>query len=203
MKSAAIISAGLCRDSSSERKRPAEITVRDALPGDAERLLEIYAYYVENTAVSFEYVPPSLPEFQARMKSTVKKYPYLVIEKDGEIRGYAYAGAFSGRAAYDRSCENTIYIDRAARGCGLGRIIYEALEERLKKTGVLNMYACIAYPEAADEYLTPDSAEFHRRMGYVKVGEFHKCGYKFGRWYNIIWVEKLIGEHLPAQAIVL
>jgi phosphinothricin acetyltransferase len=91
------------------------ITVRDATPGDAERILEIYAYYVENTAITFEYTVPTLAEFQERMTCTMKKYPYIVIEKDGVIEGYAYASAFVGRAAYDWSCEMTVYLDQKVR----------------------------------------------------------------------------------------
>lgn len=171
------------------------VTIRDAELKDAGYLLEIYSYYVEKTAVSFEYDTPTLPEFQERMKNTMKNYPYLVAEKDGVVSGYAYAGPFVGRAAYNHSCEMTIYLDRTARKCGMGRKLYEALEERLKARGILNLYACIGYPEKEDEYLNRNSAEFHAHMGYTKVGEFHKCGYKFGRWYDMIWMEKMIGGH--------
>ena len=169
--------------------------IRSAKTADAERLLEIYDYYVKNTAITFEYDTPSTEEFTARMEHTMERYPYLVIEADGRIEGYAYAGVFKDRAAYDRSCETTIYIDRYVRKNGMGRMLYEALEEKLKAMGILNLYACIAYPDTEDEYLTRNSAEFHEHLGYSKVGEFHKCGYKFGRWYNMIWMEKMIGEH--------
>lgn len=74
-------------------------------------------------------------------------------------------------------------------------MLYGALEEKLKARGIENMYACIGYPDVEDEYLTKNSAEFHEHMGYSKVGEFHKCGYNFGRWINTIWMEKIIGEH--------
>ena len=171
------------------------IEVRNAVLQDAGRLLEIYDYYVRNTAITFEYETPSQEEFAARMEHTMQRYPYLVIEEDGRVEGYAYAGIFKDRAAYDWSCEMTIYIDHNAGKRGLGRRLYEALEEDLKKVGILNLYACIGYPETEDEYLTKNSAEFHAHLGYITVGEFHKCGYKFGRWYNMIWMEKIIGEH--------
>ena len=169
--------------------------IRSARVEDAERLLEIYAYYVRNTAITFEYDVPSLAEFQTRIRDTLKRYPYLVIEENGKIMGYAYAGVFKGRAAYDWSCEMTIYLDRAARGRGLGRKLYAALEAVLKEMGMLNLYACIAYPEIEDAYLTRNSPEFHARLGYATVGRFHRCGYKFGRWYDMIWMDKIIGEH--------
>ena len=170
--------------------------IREATPEDAERLLEIYAYYVTDTAITFEYEVPSVEDFRSRIDATLKQHPYLVLEQDGRILGYAYAGAFVGRAAYSHSCEMTIYLDHMIRGQGFGRILYEALEAKLKQAGILNLYACIGDPLTEDEYLTKNSERFHSHLGYRKVGEFHKCGYKFGRWYNMIWMEKIIGEHL-------
>ena len=176
------------------------ITIRDANLEDAKRILEIYNYYVKNTAITFEYETPTLEEFQKRMEKTMQRYPYLVIEKDGRIEGYAYAGSFVGRAAYDWSCEMTIYLDNRAHKCGLGRKLYEALEQNLRQMGILNLYACIGYPETQDEYLSNNSANFHEHLGYVKVGEFHNCGYKFDRWYHMIWMEKIIGNHTNSQS---
>ena len=145
------------------------ITVRDAKIEDAARILEIYAYYVEHTVISFEWDVPSLEEFENRMRDIMKKYPYLVIERDGKIEGYAYAHPFVGRAAYDWSSELTIYLDHDARKGGLGRRLYEELADRLKKMGILNLYACIGYPQVEDEYLTKNSAEFHAHLGFELV----------------------------------
>lgn len=175
------------------------ITLRDATVDDAERILEIYSYYVENTAITFEYDTPSLDEFKERIRKTKERYPYLVVMDDGEIKGYTYAGPFVNRAAYDRSCEVTIYVERNAGKRGLGRKLYEALEHELKNMGITNMYARIGYPDKCDEYLTTNSADFHEHLGFEKVAEFHKCGYKFDRWYNVICVEKIIGEHSSKQ----
>ena len=124
---------------------------------------------------------------------------WSVTEEDGAALGYAYAGPFKGRAAYDWSCEISIYLDPAARGRGLGRALYEALERALQAMGVQNVYACIAYPEAEDEYLTRASADFHARMGLALAGRYRQCGRKFGRWYDMVWMEKLIGEHVADQ----
>lgn len=179
------------------------IAVRNATIEDVERILEIYDYYVKNTAITFEYDTPSLDEFKVRMERIMQRYPYLVILKDGHIAGYAYAGAFIDRAAYDWSCEMTIYLDHDAQKCGMGRIIYEALEKALLDMGITNLYACIGYPESDDEYLTTNSADFHAHLGFVEVGKFHKCGYKFGRWYHMIWMEKIIGKHeMEHQSII-
>lgn len=176
-----------------------KITIRDAELRDAGRILEIYTYYVKNTAITFEYDVPSLDEFRARMSNTMKKYPYLVIEQSGVICGYAYAGVFKARAAYDWACEMTVYIAHDWLKLGLGRKIYEALEAALEKMGILNLYACVAYPQCDDEYLTDNSYKFHEHLGFAKTGEFHKCGYKFGRWYDMVWMEKFIGEHNSDQ----
>ena len=124
-----------------------------------------------------------------------KKYPYLVAERDGEILGYSYAHEFYGRAAYDWCVETTIYVKMDCKGQGIGKLLYQQLEELLKQMNIINLNSCIAYTEEEDEYLTNQSESFHRHFGYQLVGRFHKCGYKFDRWYDMIWMEKMIGEH--------
>ena len=166
--------------------------IRSATPDDAARLLEIYGYYVERTAISFELETPSLAEFRERIEKTLARYPHLVAEEDGAIVGYAYAGVFKARAAYDHCVELTIYLDRNVRRRGLGRKLYEALEAELQKRGFRNLYACIGYPVEEDEYLTRNSADFHAHLGFTEVGRFHACGYKFGRYYDMIWMEKCL-----------
>ncbi|MDD6666887.1 MAG: GNAT family N-acetyltransferase [Lachnospiraceae bacterium] len=172
-----------------------EIQIRPASPEDAADLLEIYRYYVEKTAITFEWETPSLDEFRGRIEKTLERYPYLVAEEEGKILGYAYAGPYYGRKAYDWSVEVTVYLARNARHKGLGRKLYMALEDALHKMHVLNAYACIAYPRTEDETLTRNSADFHARMGYRLIGTFRDCGYKFGRWYDMIWMEKMLGPH--------
>lgn len=171
------------------------IEIRTATVDDAGAILDVYRYYVENTAISFEYETPSVFEFKRRIENTLKKYPYLVAVHNGMIEGYAYAGAFIWRPAYDWSAEATIYVAKDARRCGIGRKLYEALEQQLKNKGILNLYACIGYPEEDDEYLTKNSAQFHEHLGFKMAGRFYKCGRKFDRWYDMIWMEKIIGEH--------
>ena len=174
-------------------------TIRNATTSDAGRLLEIYGWYVENTAVSFEYDVPTPEAFRWRIENTLRRYPYLVIEDGGRAMGYAYAGAFKGRAAYDWSCEVSVYVDRNARRQGFGKCLYGALEAALRDMGITNLYACIAVPETEDEYLTLDSVRFHARMGYREAGHYRQCAQKFGRWYDMVWMEKFIGEHRPNQ----
>lgn len=169
--------------------------IRYATVADAEKLLEIYSHYVLNTAISFEYAVPTVNEFRERINTTLSKYPYLVLEENGEILGYSYAGPFKTREAYKYSVENTIYLKKGLQKKGYGRILLEALEKELSDKGFTNANACIAYTENDDEYLNKNSMEFHAHMGYRLVGTFHKCAYKFGRWYDMIWMEKFVGEH--------
>ncbi|MCI6378669.1 MAG: GNAT family N-acetyltransferase [Clostridiales bacterium] len=175
------------------------MNIRIVTPADAERLLSIYAPYVTQTAITFEYDVPSVNEFAQRIASTLRKYPYLAAEQDGKLLGYAYAGCFHARAAYDWAVETSIYVDWEAKGKGVGGRLHRALENVLRKQGILNMNACIAYPETEDAYLTKNSVEFHAHMGYRWVGRFRQCGYKFGRWYDMVWMEKHIGEHCGNQ----
>lgn len=179
-----------------------EIMIRTATSDDAGEILGIYAPYVENTAITFEYEVPSKEEFTKRITHTLKRYPYIVAEKDGRMIGYAYAGPYKEREAYSWAVEMSVYIRQDMRGCGAGRILYEEMEEGLKEQGIANLNACIAFPDKNDEYLTDASVRFHEKLGYSMVGKFHKVGYKFGRWYDMVWMEKLIGEHVPDQTAV-
>ena len=176
-----------------------KITIRTAQLSDASEILKIYTPYVENTAITFEYEVPSTKEFEGRIASTLEKYPYIVAIKEGKIVGYAYAGAFKSRAAYDWGVEMTVYVDGNLKRMGIGRILYEKIEAILGAQGILNVNACIGYPEKEDEHLTWDSVKFHDKLGYKKIGHFHECGYKFNRWYDMVWMEKLIGEHTNHQ----
>lgn len=171
------------------------IKIRKVNDNDLSRLVEIYDYYVKNTAITFDYETPTVEEFKLKVNTIKAKYPYLVIENNNKIVGYAYAYIFKDRRAYDHSCEVTIYIDNKCKKSGYGKLLYQALEEELEKIGITNLYACIGYPvDKDDEYLTTNSADFHSHMGYTTVGRFHKCGYKFNKWYDMIFMEKIINS---------
>ncbi len=171
------------------------ITIRSAALEDAEGILKIFSYYIRNTAIAFDCTVPDTEEFRERMAQILRHYPYLAACRNGKIVGYAYARAFVGREAYRHSAELTIYLSPEEKGHGTGRKLYEALEKALSAMGVLNLYACIGDPVKEDEYLTHNSEQFHAHLGFHKVGTFYKCGRKFNRWYNMIWMEKLIGTH--------
>lgn len=176
--------------------------IRVAREQDAEALRQIYGYYVENTAVSFEYETPTEEDFRERIRTVLLTHPYLVYEEDGVLLGYAYAHPLITRAACDWSVEVSIYLHKDARGKGIGRALYEALERALKAQNIVNLEVSIAATEREDGHLTRDSLYFHEKMGYRTVGKFTNCGYKFGKWYDLIWMEKTIGTHetkMPAM----
>ena len=167
-----------------------------ATVADAPALREIYLPYVRTTAVTFELTDPSLEEFSERVRTTLERYPYIVAVDEGEIVGFAYAKAFRPRAAYLHSIETSIYMRMDYRGKGVGRRLYETLAKLLMLQNVYNMEACIAHCEPADEYVPATSRLFHERLGFRLVGKFTKCGHKFGRWYDMIWMEKILGDHI-------
>lgn len=178
------------------------IHIRPAVPDDAAALVQLYAPYVTDTAITFEYDVPSVAEFAERIATTLMTYPYLVAEQGRQIVGYVYAGPFHARPAYDWAVETSIYVSRAHEHQGIGRQLHDALEMALQAQGILNLNACIAYPVVEDEYLTRNSVDFHAHLGYQWIGEFHQCGYKFQRWYNMVWMEKIIGKHMAQQPAV-
>lgn len=169
--------------------------IRIATEDDAKELLNIYGYYIENTAITFEYTIPSEEEFQERIRETLKKYPYLVYEEEKKILGYAYVGAFNKRAAARWMAETSVYVRKDAVNKGIGKVLYEELEKILKGQNIIKLIACIADTEAEDKYVPKKSVEFHRHMGYQIVGKIQNGGYKFGKWYDLIYMEKEIGKY--------
>lgn len=159
------------------------MNIRFATPSDAATLLAIYAPYVENTAITFEYEVPTIEDFANRIEKTLEKYLYLVAEEDGLILGYAYASTYYGRAAYDWAVELSVYVSQDARGKGVGSMLYDALEEMLEQMGYIHFLACISLPNEA-------SLALHRKRGYQQVAHFPKIGYKFNHWHDIVWLQK-------------
>ena len=164
--------------------------IRDVQKEDSERLVEIYSYYVLNTAVSFEYEVPTVEEFRQRIKKITSKYPYLVCLKDNKIVGYVYAGEYSSRSAYSWTAAMSIYVDKDYRRQGIGSAMYKAIEPRLKDMGIINLLAGTAYCDTEDEYLTHASSSFHMSQGYSEAAHFKNIGKKFDRWYDLKWCQK-------------
>ena len=180
------------------------VRLRIASPGDAAGIAAIYRPYVEQTAVTFEYLPPSSSEMAERIARTLARYPYLVAESaaDGSLLGYAYAGPYYGRAAYGWCCESSLYLRQGLSRQGLGTLLSAALEGALALQGLLSVYACIAVADSADRclpdpYLPGASVPFHEARGFRQIGAFPQCGFKFGRWYGVVWMEKRLGPRTP------
>jgi len=180
------------------------ITLRPVTGKDAAEILAIYAPYIENTAITFEYDVPSLAQFEKRIHGITAGFPYLAAVQEGRIIGYAYAKAYHERAAYGRTVELSIYLHPEVKGRGTGRRLYNALEKMLRMQGILNMVVSITdHADKSDVHNTNDSISFHTRMGFSLIGTMNRCGYKFGKWYNVVYMEKFIGEHGDNPAPVI
>ena len=159
--------------------------IRLATASDAPAVQAIYAPYVRDTAISFEYDAPPVEEIRHRIASTSERYPYLVLEDRGEILGYAYASSLRGRRAYDWSIETTIYLRSDAVGRGMGRALYESLIPTLALLGYRQAYAGIALPNVA-------SVALHQRVGFTHLGTYERVGWKLGQWHSVGWWQRLL-----------
>ncbi|MBE6955647.1 MAG: N-acetyltransferase [Ruminococcaceae bacterium] len=159
--------------------------IRPATLRDAEAILAIYAPYVENTAVSFEYEVPSLRAFEQRMEGIMAFYPYLVWEEEGRILGYAYAHRHQERKAYQWNAELSIYLHPDATHRGIGTALCRALLELLRLQGIKTAYSCVTVPNAASEAL-------HAKMGFSPAGIWHNSGFKLGAWRDVGWFQKAL-----------
>jgi len=161
--------------------------IRMALAGDAPAVRAIYAPTIETTAISFELTVPTVEEMAERIIGRQPAHPWLVAERDGTVAGYAYAGRFSGRAAYDWSVETSVYVDSAARGSGVGRELYAALMALLEAQGYRQAMAGIALPN-------PASVALHERAGFVPAGVYLAAGWKLGRWHDVGWWQRSLAN---------
>lgn len=165
--------------------------IRIATEADIPAMLGIYAPYVENTTYSFEYDVPCTRTFTRRFYEHVEQFPWLVWEEEGQVLGYAYAGAPWERAGYRWCAETSVYLHPSVHGKGVGRALYERLEEILKKQGYRMVYAVITGENTG-------SIAFHEKLGYTERARFPACGFKHGRWLEVVWLEKeLQNEYIP------
>lgn len=155
---------------------------------DSESILDIYAPFIRNTVITFEYEVPTVPEFNQRILDIQKKYPWLVCEMDHRIVGYAYASQFNQRAAYDWSVDFSIYVHSDYHRRKVATALYYSLYEFVKLQGFYNAYAGIALPNIKSE-------TFHTSFGFEALGTYHNVGYKFGKWHDVKWFERKITEH--------
>jgi phosphinothricin acetyltransferase len=164
--------------------------LRLATPDDAEAIASIYAYYVEHTPISFEVLPPAPDELRTRIERTMRRFPYLVCEVDGGVVGYAYAGAHHERAAYDWSCEVSVYVQNGLHRRGIGRALYAGLLSLLRRLGYYNALAGITLPNEG-------SVGLHTAMGFLPAGVNRNVGFKDGRWWDVAYVEMALQESYP------
>ena len=163
------------------------IKIRDVMPEDAERIQEIYSPYVADTVISFEITVPDKSEMKKRIKKLLANdFPYIVAENESEtVVGYAYADKFGEREAYRYSFIVSIYLDMEVQSKGIGQTLYDELENRLKKMGVVQIISAITGKNEK-------SLKFHEKNGFTKIGHFPNVGYKMGEWHDIIWMNKTI-----------
>ena len=159
------------------------MSLRLASEADIPQILAIYAPYVTDTTHTLEYSVPSLEEFTARFHAITRQFPWLVWEEDGAILGYAYGSLPFERAAYSWCGELSVYLAPEAQGRGIGRRLCAALEKILEYQGYRKVYAIITTANEA-------SVAFHKAVGYRLTATFPDCGYKFGKWYGTVWMEK-------------
>jgi L-amino acid N-acyltransferase YncA len=169
-------------------------TIRDATPDDGAACAAIYAPYVTDTAITFEYEPPTPEEMAERIAKAQKGHAWVVAEDDGRVVGYAYAGQYKERAAYRWACEVSVYLEPGRRRGGTGRALYEALFERLVARGFRTAVAGMTLPNAASEAI-------HRALGFEPIGVYRGIGWKHDRWHDVAWTQKSLaeGDGRPAE----
>ncbi|MFT9098305.1 GNAT family N-acetyltransferase [Liquorilactobacillus sp.] len=172
-----------------------DIKIRLVTLADAPALLHIYQYYVQQTAITFEYDTPTIEEFEKRIRNISLGYPYLVAYADNKILGFAYLSSFHPRAAYIWSAEISIYLSHDVQHHGIGTLLYNELEKIAAAQNILNINACISLPKTTDTHLPMTSIYFHKKNGFKKVAHFHDVGYKFNTWFDMIWMEKSNNIH--------
>jgi L-amino acid N-acyltransferase YncA len=168
--------------------------VRDANEHDAEACAAIYAPYVTDTTITFEYEPPSAAEMARRIAAAQRAHAWLVLEDDGRVVGYAYAGPYKERAAYRWSSEVSVYLEMGRRRSGSGRLLYEALFERLAERGFRTAVAGITLPNDA-------SVGLHQAMGFEPVGTYRRIGWKFDAWHDVAYSQRALaaGDGPPRE----
>jgi phosphinothricin acetyltransferase len=163
------------------------VILRLATTADAGAVRDIYAPVVETTAISFEVEAPSEAAMAARIAERQPTHPWLVATGDDGVAGYACAGPFKARPAYDWSVETSVYVASAARRRGVGQALYHALLEVLTAQGFRQAMAGIALPNAA-------SVTLHERAGFAPVGVYRAAGWKLGSWHDVGWWQRRLAS---------
>jgi phosphinothricin acetyltransferase len=162
--------------------------IRFAIESDSASILQIYAPYITDSVITFEYEVPTITKLNEKMANIQKKYPWLVCEINGNIVGYAYASCFREREAYKWSVDFSVYINPQYHRKNIGKALYFALFELLKLQGCYNAYAGVTLPNIKSEGL-------HESFGFKAIGIYENVGYKFGSWHDVKWYGLKINEH--------
>ncbi|WP_456374258.1 N-acetyltransferase family protein [Thiolapillus sp.] len=166
------------------------LNVRKVEMEDAEELCAIYNHYIEHTIVTFEEEVLDGGSFSRRIQGISARYPWLVLEEQGRLLGYAYASEWKARSAFRYTVETSIYLHPdAPRRKGCGSLLYGRLLSLLAGEGYHRVIAAITQPNDA-------SMALHARFGFVPAGVFHEAGYKFNRWIDVAYLELGL-EKLP------
>lgn len=152
--------------------------IRDFNARDIQALLDIYNYYVTNTAVTFDIAPLSFEVFKAKVNQINADYPFLVFEAEGDVLGYAYASKFRPKPAYNFTVESTVYVKHTAHGRQIGSQLYKVLIEKLKLTDAHTVLGVLTIPNAA-------SVKLHEKFGFKAVALLKEVGLKFGEWHDV------------------
>ncbi|MGE5513078.1 MAG: N-acetyltransferase family protein [Bacteroidota bacterium] len=175
----------------------ADIVLRPSRDDDVARIREIYAYHVLNGFASFEEVPPTVEDMAGRRRDVLAKgLPYIVAESGGKLLGYAYANHYRTRSAYRFTLENSVYLDQAAVGRGIGRKLLDAVIEECAALGYRQMIAVIG--DSAHKA----SITLHERAGFKVIGVLPAVGFKFGRWVDSVLMQRALGpgaDSLPTE----
>jgi L-amino acid N-acyltransferase YncA len=164
------------------------VIVRLSHDADVAAIATIYGHHVRCGVASFEEVPPSADEIGRRREEILARgLPYLVGEREGRVVGYCYAGPFRTRSAYRFALEDSIYVDPAEVGRGIGRKLLQPLIERCAAGGYRQMIAVIGGSE------TVASIRLHRALGFVPIGVLPAVGFKFGRWIDTVLMQRALG----------
>ncbi|NYT86865.1 GNAT family N-acetyltransferase [Pollutimonas harenae] len=162
--------------------------IRDATPDDMAAIQAIYAHHVLRGTATFEEIPPSVQEMQARLAHIVSLgLPYLLAESNGQIAGYCYASSYRPRAAYRYTLENSIYLAENQMGRGLGKMLLHALINRCEQGPWRQMIAVIA----GNNNLA--SIGLHRSLGFTHAGTQPATGFKFNQWIDVVFMQRALG----------
>ena len=162
--------------------------IRPVKLSDAEAMATIYNYYVENTVVTFEEVAVAVDEMRQRIKTAeINNLPWLVAENNMSLVAYAYASKWKERTAYRHSVEATVYVAHTACRQGIGRQLYKHLFNLLKDREINAVMGGIALPNHA-------SIALHESFGMEKVAHFKQVGYKFGKWVDVAYWQKMLNS---------